>query len=1000
MSEERFQLNLKRWSLFSPEAAQELSKIDPNDVVFCKAENGSSNLRLTIEGQSYDFHSQIDPIAEAKEWVKRLNLKDKQVLYVYGVGQGYLFDALEEWLQNPDHFLAFLEDRLSVIRRLLETERGTRILHHPQVWLFFFENSTSNLSRLCEMFPVQSFQVEAADLYQRMYPKQVHELKSHIGFLSSLYYNQVYEYKLYGLPFFQNYFRNLFYWSRSHVGNSLFGSFEGVPAIICGAGPSLDKNYDVLAKLSDRALIFAGATAMNAINAKGIVPHFGVGIDPNNEQMSRIIMNIAYETPFFYRNRMNHEALGLIHGDRLMISGSSGYDIASYIETKLGADDLITIDEGMNVVNFNLSIAKALKCSPIIFVGLDLAYTNNQSYASGLQHHPIHTRSKHFRTKSQSDELLLKNDIFGNPVSTLWKWIDESLWYANSFIVNPVKLINATEGGIGLPFIPNMPLAEAAEKMLTKQYDFDSHVHGAIYNTPFISSASEEHVFSILNELAESMKTCSQLLNSLQEEYTQLLQHNADIEPVPDDWENEAINGLQKKLKQEIAFTSMLKRFEEAFNTERKREFNRIELDKDLFTPREIRRRRLTLDQQRLSFLQNAASRQEALLRVVIFEEKQKAQQRQAQEAIAISKINPPVIPQAAGTVYSYENHILTIIDPEFNLNYKEEFTPDPGEGSLYYENGSPKLLSHYKGGKLHGPSSAYSQDGKLLSQSWYIDGVRQGKSIFYYPSGALHSIRRKKDGVSEGRQEYFYENGGVRAVVPYWKGRLHGEILLYHPTGKQARELHFIDGKRQGVDRIWNSEGNLIIEAQFEDDKPTGTARVWYDNGNLAQESVYDDVTNSCKVSLWNEHGFPIIEQADSSEDYFENITKQTGVVTKSLTDVFRQINLIVPLIAEMADVGKDTAEMKSYQQDLVEVSKAIENLQEMNSKIAAEAGIDLQDRNEDVWKTLKLEKEMRRQLEGFSQKINTDINNLHATLKKTLEELAKKRKKDEIDS
>ena len=46
-------------------------------------------------------------------------------------------------------------------------------------------------------------------------------------------------------------------------------------------------------------------------------PHFAAGIDPNSAQYDRLSTNTAFEVPFFYRNRLFHQAFKTIHGPRL-----------------------------------------------------------------------------------------------------------------------------------------------------------------------------------------------------------------------------------------------------------------------------------------------------------------------------------------------------------------------------------------------------------------------------------------------------------------------------------------------------------------------------------------------------------------------------------------------------------------------------------------------------------------------------------------------------------
>ena len=58
--------------------------------------------------------------------------------------------------------------------------------------------------------------------------------------------------------------------------------FTGIPAIVVGAGPSLDENLPVLRHLQDRALLVAVDTAVRPLLAAGIHPHLVVSVDPGD----------------------------------------------------------------------------------------------------------------------------------------------------------------------------------------------------------------------------------------------------------------------------------------------------------------------------------------------------------------------------------------------------------------------------------------------------------------------------------------------------------------------------------------------------------------------------------------------------------------------------------------------------------------------------------------------------------------------------------------------
>ena len=329
----------------------------------------------------------VDSKESLSEWFANLPIKDVDLLYIFGVGTGDAYAIVKPWLmQNPNHTLIFLDDDLMAIRNLLETQNGSTILRDPQVQLHYFENLEDKSSPINELYwntlstkiivsALPSYAKDKTQLFSELHHKLVYDATMRHALLQ--------EFLQYGLPYFRNFYPNLFRLVGSSLGDSLKDQFRGIPAIICGAGPSMTRQLEILKSLDDRALIFAGGSALNALNAAGIQPHLGAGIDPNPDQYDRLSRNSAFELPFLYRNRLENRAFGLVHGPRIYITGSGGYDIAEWFEKQLGIKGE-EIDEGFNVVNFCIDIARLWGCNPIIFVGMDLAFTEMQSYAKGI----------------------------------------------------------------------------------------------------------------------------------------------------------------------------------------------------------------------------------------------------------------------------------------------------------------------------------------------------------------------------------------------------------------------------------------------------------------------------------------------------------------------------------------------------------------------------------------------------------------------------------------
>lgn len=946
-----FERNLNRLALFSPDAVPHIASAHSIPPDRCSSD-------------------EIDAL------LKKFDFSRCSVLYLYGVGQGEIFVALKDWLKDPGHFLVLLEDHPSTMRALLETEIGHEISTHPNVWLYFLDAPRRTIERAVSMFADLNFMLLASPHYEKTVPEVVQQLQSLISFQWHMMSGMLSEYRSFGSAYFFNYFQNLFLWPSSYLGNSLFNRFAGVPAIICGAGPSLEKNGALVASLASRALIFAGSTAMNALNGYGVLPHFGVGIDPNREQLTRIIINSAYQTPYFYRNRMYADALKLIHGDHLLISGSSGYQISPYFEERMGIEP-VELDEGCNVVNFSLSIAAAMGCNPIICVGIDLAYSERLSYPKGVISHPIFGGKEKLRTKSDQEELIYQNDIYGNPVATLWKWLMESLWYSHFQISHPeINLVNATEGGLGFAGVPNMTLAEAAEKYLVTTYDMEQRVFGEMQNSPMPADVNEENIEALLKELYESLQRTAQYL---QEKLKENWSHMATEQGM----EFFAVKEreIETALENEIAYRYLLQGFSDLFSNWRKRGLFRLENDREIVSAEHTTQCILAFQHQKISYLRQAVFVICDMINQVVSKVVSERNDKLAQ-----TSSEKPVVVQSE--VYSIDNGTLRFYDPELGMDYSEEFVPDDAKNKtcLYYESGKLKSETFHRAGQLHGPSVFYAEDGTLLSQSWFIDGKRQGNWCNYYASGHLHSKRKFKEGLAQGRQEYYYKNGVPRATIDYREGNLDGEVLLYYPTGILKRKLYFVNGKRNGMEQIYNEKGDLVVEAWFKDDSPCNSAKTWFSNGQINQERIYDEDGVCVELKKWASDGTVLEASHGEQQDYFKQVAQQTDVLTASLSFLAEQIQRVSPILMPGSN---SSDEQSKLQTDLQALHQEMIKLQDLNRKMAYESGLDPRNQQEAIWKSPSLEREMKDKMESATKEMTSEIANLQKLLKQVISDI-----------
>jgi hypothetical protein len=232
-------------------------------------------------------------------------------------------------------------------------------------------------------------------------------------------------------------------------GMALAGAFRGCPALIVGAGPSLEKNGDLIKEFEEKGLIFAGGSALNVINVE---PHFAGSIDAEapHEQFKKHPFS---NTPFCYQSRMNPDNLSLVKGERLLFPDSSCEALNWIYGEEL-------FNGGWTVGNFMTAVAALLGCSPIFFIGMDLCYEGNRKYAK------IDAKA--------GNGLVLCGDVW-----TQRDWLMAAKW-TEEFSVGR-KLFNAGVGGI-----LNLPRVDLRQELLLlpKQANLREKVAGAIQKTP------------------------------------------------------------------------------------------------------------------------------------------------------------------------------------------------------------------------------------------------------------------------------------------------------------------------------------------------------------------------------------------------------------------------------------------------------------------------------------------------------------------------------------
>lgn len=210
--------------------------------------------------------------------------------------------------------------------------------------------------------------------------------------------------------------------------------FIGKDIFIVAAGPSLDKNYMKLKNISENSVILATGTVYKKLLKAGIKPNYVIIIDANQGVYTQIEGVEELDIPLIYLSTVYHKVVKNYKGKKYIVY-QKGYMKAEKYATKMG---YMLFETGGSVSTTSLDIALQFDCKRIIFIGLDLAYTNNQDHA-------VDTPSV---IEITSDNFRIVDDVYGQKVSTsknldiYRKWIEKRIRN-----IRDIDIIDATEGG-------------------------------------------------------------------------------------------------------------------------------------------------------------------------------------------------------------------------------------------------------------------------------------------------------------------------------------------------------------------------------------------------------------------------------------------------------------------------------------------------------------------------------------------------------------------------
>lgn len=406
---------------------------------------GYPTCRVEQDGAAFYLHSNQDPHAEARAWVRALPDEQTSGYHILGCGLGYHALALYEELREcyPVHVyeadVRFLRLALRYLDLAKALRSGMLILHEDAQFRALAGAIAQPGQKLCIHYPSL---------------RLIKDDKLRQGF--EQFFLQVSSYRNARMLLQGNFDANMECMraepERFLTADALRGQFQDKTVTVVAAGPSLDKNGSLLSEYAGRAdsVLVACGTVFRKLLGMGIRPDYVMVTDANPRVLSQIYAQENNDVPMLMLSTANH-GFAVRYGAVHYMLFQEGYPRA---EREAQARGCMLVKTGGSVMTTALDTMIRLGAKKLVFVGLDLAFTDNLAHASGTSN----------RVATDTKDLTAVKAWGGGTVYADQKFILYRTWMERR-IQEPdaaaVDIVNATEGGSYIQGMRHTPLAEA-----------------------------------------------------------------------------------------------------------------------------------------------------------------------------------------------------------------------------------------------------------------------------------------------------------------------------------------------------------------------------------------------------------------------------------------------------------------------------------------------------------------------------------------------------------
>jgi hypothetical protein len=391
-------------------------------VKVVESKKGLPTIQVTQEGRQLFIHSKYDPQKEAERLVAQYEdqMDQYQHVFFYGVGMGYHVEAFLS--KYPDIMFTIYEPNPEIFQLYL-SHKKIEALPVKNLKNLFVETSAEKTNRFLTKisnYVNKNILLVTLPSYERIFADQskhfLQKFKESIkNKRSSVHTDLAFE-KRWTINSMMNFSEVL---KTPNILRDVDKKhFEGKPAILVSAGPSLNEEIENLrhVKKNGLAYIFSVGSAINTLIDHDIYPDVMCTYDPkerNQLVFKQVVEKKINSIPMIFGSSVGFETLQNYAGPKAHMLTSQD-TVAPFFLRKTDDERFDVINDSSSIAVITLQLLGKLGINPIIFVGQNLAFKNGLRYSSGNDF-KIHSRNI---SEEERTSAILVEGAEGNQVAT------------------------------------------------------------------------------------------------------------------------------------------------------------------------------------------------------------------------------------------------------------------------------------------------------------------------------------------------------------------------------------------------------------------------------------------------------------------------------------------------------------------------------------------------------------------------------------------------------